>query len=291
MATSTIKQLPKQTVEIEMVLPWEEIKWEYQKVFDEVAKEMELPGFRKGKAPKKLVEENINRSKVYEEVLKRVVPKVYADAIKQNNLEPISSPKVEVLEAKENIPWKLKATIALKPKINLKNYKAKMGQLNKSKKANIWIPGKDKQEDLPAGRQDKKDTKASIGEIMDILVSEVEIELPDLLVTEEINKLLSSLIDQTARLGMTVEQYTQAKGTTTARLRDDYRKEAIKNLTVEFALAEIADKENITVTPQDIENLITKVEKKEEQDKLRSQSYYLAHLIRQQKTIDYLSSL
>lgn len=285
MATAIVKQLPKQTVEIEMTLPWDEIKVEYQKVFDEVAASMELPGFRKGKAPKKMVEENINRAKIYEEVLKRVVPKAYAEKIKENNIEPVSSPKVEVIEAKEGTAWKLKATIALKPKINLKKYKEKISDLNKSKKTKIWLPGEEKKV------EEKKDLKPTLNELMDTLVSEVEIELSDLLIEEEVNKLLSALIDQTAKLGMTVEQYTQAKGTTSDKLRQEYTNEALKNLTVEFALAEIADVEKITVSKEDIDALIGKIENKEEQTRLRSQSYYLAHLIRQQKTLDYLGSL
>lgn len=289
MATATLKNLPKQTVEIEITIPWDSVKKEYQKVFEEVAKEMELPGFRKGKAPQKLVEEKINRSKVYEEVLKRIVPQVYAQAIKEHSLQPISAPKVDVLEAKENSSWKLKATIALKPKIYLKNYKAKISELNKNKKSSIWVPGSQKnaeKEQIPP-----KENKPSLTQLMDALVAEVAIELPDLLVEEELNKLLSALIDQTGKLGLTVEQYIQAKDTTTEKLREEYRKEATKNLTIEFALAEIADQEKITVSAEDIDKLIEKVEKKEEQERLRSQSYYLAHLIRQQKTLDYLSTL
>ena len=278
MTATTIKQLPKSSVELDITLPWDEIKAEYQKVFDEVAAEMELPGFRKGKAPKKMIEENINRPKIYEEVLKRVVPKAYSDAVKENKLQPVSSPKVEVLEAKELSPWKLKVTIAQKPKINLKNYKTKVSDLNKSKKTKIWLPGETKKEE-------PKETKAAIAELMDTLASEVEVEISDILVEDEVNKLLSGLIDQT------VEQYIQARNTTSEKLREDYTKEALKNLTIEFALAEIADKENITVAPEDIDKLLEKVENSEEKDKLRTQSYYLAHLIRQQKTLDFLASL
>ena len=72
MATSILKQLPKSTAELEITIPWSEIKTTYQVVLDQVTKESEIPGFRKGKAPKKMVEEKIDKGKIYEEVIKRI---------------------------------------------------------------------------------------------------------------------------------------------------------------------------------------------------------------------------
>ena len=122
-------------------------------------------------------------------------------------------------------------------------------------------------------------------------MSEVEVELSDLLISEEANRLLANLVDQTQKLGLTVEQYLISKGKTSEQLRAEYAKQAAKNLSIEFALVEIADKENITVTPEDLEKIIAKVEKPEEREKLKQDSYYLAHLLRQQKTLDFLSNL
>jgi hypothetical protein len=60
---------------------------------------------------------------------------------------------------------------------------------------------------------------------------------------------------------------------------------------LEFALASIADQENIVVNDKDIENLIEKAEKPEEKEKLNKERYYLAHLLRQQKTLEFLNNL
>lgn len=282
MITTTIKQLPKSSAELEIKISWDEIKETYQKIFDEVAKSTIVEGFRKGKAPKDLVEKKVNKTKVYEEVVKDIVPKAYSKAVSDNKLVPVTSPKIEVLKAKEGEEWMLKATIALRPKIDLKNYKDKIKELKKGK-VKIWTPGQKEAK--------KDDGKPSIDELINTILQEVDIELPELLVTEEANRLLSNLIDQTQKLGLSVEQYLMSKGKTTEQIRAEYAIQAAKNLTIEFALAEIADKESITVTPKDLEDLISKIENPTERENLKKDSYYLAHLLRQQKTLDYLNSL
>lgn len=283
MIKAYVKELPKSTVELEIKISWDEIKETYDKIFGQVIKETEISGFRKGKAPKELVEKKTNKTKVYEEVVKEIIPKAYSKVIAENNLKPVSSPKIDVLKAKEGEEWIVKAIIALKPKIDLKNYKEKVSSLRKSK-VKIWTPG--------IGKEQKKDeNKLTLDELIDMLLQEIEIEISDLLITEDANRLLSNLIDQTQKLGLTIEQYLISKGKTSEQLRAEYAKLAAKNLSIEFILAEIADKENITVSQQDIDQIIAKVEKPEEKERLNKESYYLAHLIRQQKTLDYLNNL
>lgn len=283
MITSKVNFLPKSTAELEIAIPWSEIKTTYQTIFDKVAQSMEISGFRKGKAPKELIEKNINKSKIYEEVVKDVIPKAYQDAVKTHNLIPIISPKIEVIKAKENEDWVVKATVALKPNVKLGNYKEKVKSLKKPK-TEIWTPGstKDKRE---------KDKKPSLDELINVVSESVDVELSDLLISQETNRLLADLVDQVRKLGLTVEQYLMAKGKTTEQIKLEYAKQAEKTLKIEFALAEIADSEKITVTQDDIDKLIAKVEKPEEREKLKKDSYYLAHLIRQQKTIDFLNNL
>ncbi len=284
MITSTVKQLPKSTVEIEIKISWDEVKAVYEKVFDQVTKELELPGFRKGKAPKELVEKNIDKTKIFEEVIREIIPKAYATAVKEHNLQPVISPKIEVLKAKENEEWVVKATIATRPKVNLKNYKEKIREAKKPK-AKIWTPGDSKE------KEDKETKKPDLDLLINTLLAEAEVGISDLLISEEANRLLADLLDQVRKLGMTIEQYLLAKGKTTEQLRAEYAVQAGKNLGIEFILAEIADSEKIIVGNEDIEKLLEKVEKPEEKEKLRKDSYYLAHLIRQQKTLDFLYNL
>jgi len=282
MITSTIENLPKATAQITITIIWEEVKESYQKIFNRVVNDSEIAGFRKGKAPKKLIEDKIDKTKIYEEVVKEIIPNAYGKAVQEQKIRPVSSPKIEVIKAKENENWVIKATVALKPTVKLKNYKEKIKELKQSK-TKIWTPGSD-----PKKEEEKKPT---VDEIVRVLLAEAEVELSEILVTDEANRLLTGLIDQTQKLGMTVEQYLLAKGKTTEQLRAEYALQASNNLKIEFIINEIAETEKITVTQEDLDKLISKAEKPEERENLKKESYYLAHLIRQQKTFDFLNSL
>ena len=283
MIKSTIRELPKKTVEMNIHIPWEDIKETYDRILQKVAAETEIPGFRKGKAPRKIVEKKIDQSKVYEKVAQEIVPKAYADEIKKHDLKPVTAPKVQVEKADKEKEWILKATIALKPTVNLKNYKQKVKLLKKDK-TKIWVPG-DKE------KKDDRKNKLSLDDLIKSILEEAEVEISDLLITEETNRLLSNLIDQTQKLGMSVEQYLLAKGKTSDQIKSEYKEQAERNLKIEFILAEIADSEKITVAQEDIDKILKTVEKEEEKAKLQKDSYYLAHLIRQQKTLDFLNNL
>ena len=283
MSDSKIKNLPKNTVELEITIPWKEIQTVYSEVLDSIVKDTQISGFRKGKAPKKLVEEKADKNKLYETVIKKIIPDAYAGAVTRHKLTPVISPKLEILKAKPQSDWVVKATLSLKPQVNLKNYKQKIRELKKSK-VTIWTPGK-------SIKDEKKDKNLKLDEIIETLLSESEVEISDQLLNNEVNRMLSDLVDQTKQLGLTVEQYLLSKGKTNETLRMEYKETAEKNLSLEFVLIEIADKENITVDAKDIDDLLSKIEKEEERSRLKKDSYYLAHLIRQQKTIDFIKNL
>lgn len=280
-----VEKLPKSTYEIEITVPWERVEEIYDRIFDKAAEEIEIAGFRKGKAPKKLVEEKIDKNKLKEEVLKEIIPQVYAQAVKENNLKPITTPDIRLVSSEENKDWVIKATIANKPKVSLKNYKQKIKAVKKSKKKKIWRPGDPKDE------KSKEKEKPSLGEIVNAIYEEVEVEFPPLLLSRETDRLIASLVDQVQQMGLTMDKYAMAKATTREQLRKDKEEQAEKNLKIEFALSEIADRENITVSQNDIEEILSKVEDEKEKEKLKSNTYYLAYLVRQQKTLDFLNNL
>lgn len=278
--TSTYKRLPGNGIEISLILPWQEIKTVYDRIFGLLLVEIELPGFRKGKAPQDLAAKQIEPTKVYEEVLKDVVPKVYADSIREHKLQPILSPKVEVLEAKENQDWKLKITTCEKPVVNVGNYQKAVADVKMAKKTKIWTPG--------TAQEEKKTEEVTIGEILDALAKEIKVELAEILIEQEVNRMLSNLVNETQKLGLTVEQYLQSQGKTSDQLRLQYKEQAQTTLGLEFALEEIAEKEKVTVENTEVEEVIKNSKTDEERKALESQKYYIASLIRRQKTLQQL---
>lgn len=280
--TSALEKLPKHTIKLTITIPWAEVKDTYEKILNKVVAETELSGFRKGKAPRKLVEEKLDKTKVYEEVIKEIVPKAYAESLKEHNITPIVSPRISIREAQENKDWQFEALTCEKPQVKLKNYREEIAKLKGVKK--IWVPGRDPKEQ---SKEEKKGVELS--QLLAVLLRETQVEIPDLLIEDHINRKLSDLIDQVKQLGMTVEQYLLSKGLTSEQLRTQYRKEAQDSLKLEFILEKVADEEKIVVTEGEIEEAINKVEDEKQKESLRNQKYYLGMILRRQKTLDSLS--
>lgn len=262
-------------VEWIVTLPWQSINETYERITKHLMEHIEVAGFRKGKAPADLAKKHIDDAKVYEEVLKELIPKVYADSVKAHNLKPILSPKVEVIEADKEKPWKFKIVTAEKPPITLGNYRQAITKMKSAKKATVIVPGKENQ----------KQEEVTLADVLDALAAEIKVELPEILVEQEVTRMLSNLVDQTQKLGLTVEHYLQSQGKTSDALREEYKRDAQKTLSLEFALEEIADKENITIDNKDIDVFIDQAKSAQDKKALTDQRYYIANLLRRQKTV------
>jgi len=282
---AALNRLNDGVCEISIQIPWNDINNAYESVVENSVKKAEVPGFRQGKAPRKIVEKNLDKSKVYEEVIRELIPKVYDQAVKDLNLRPIMIPKIELAEAREGKDWTVIARTCEKPEIQLNGYKEKVSELNAGKRKKIWLPGEEKEE-----KQDQSN-KPSLDEILQVIAETVKIPLPSILVEEEVNRMLSDLIDQTKKLGLSVDQYLASTNRTSESIRTEYEKQAIKTLTLEFALETIAEKETITVSDDDITKAIDQAKTDADKVALSKQKYYLASILRRRKTLDFLASL
>jgi len=277
--------LPKNTIELIIDIPKEEIKNAYQKVFLSLQKKLTFPGFRKGSVPKELAEKNIKKEKIYEELIADLIPKIYEEIIKKESLIPISSPKIELIKAKEDEDWQIKITLAQKPTVDLKNLKTIIQKIKtEQKKEEIWVPGKDQKEN-----QEIKNQKL-LNLILNALLKEIPCDISDLLIEEELNHRLASLLDEIKKIGLTVDAYLKSKNLTVEQLKQQYRKEIEETYKLEFILLAIADKENITVEKKDLEKIFAHLSP-EERKKTEANSYFYAAIIRKQKTIDFLINL
>lgn len=269
------------TITLTITIPWKDIEVTYNKIHDALLTQIELPGFRKGKAPKELAEKSIDKTKVYEKVLKEMVPHVYAETVKHENLRPIISPRIEVLEADVNKDWKIKAETCEAPEITLGKYQEAVSKLKQSKGKKIWTPGEKPTED-------KKKDEITVGELLETLYTEIKVDLSPLILEQEVNRMLSRLVDELSKLGLTVEQYLTSHEKTSDQLRKEYNDEARKTLSLEFALEKIADAEKVTIENNEIDTVIKTAKTPEERTSLEKQRYYIGNLLRRQKTLQKL---
>lgn len=91
-----------------------------EKAYQRLVKRTEVPGFRKGNAPRDILEKHVGREKLLEDAIREAVPFICDDVIKEHNLEPVMQPMVKIVE---NEPLKFEMIVALKPTVELGDYK------------------------------------------------------------------------------------------------------------------------------------------------------------------------
>jgi trigger factor len=289
MYTFKRKNLPKQTIELTISVPKEDIESEYKKAIADLQKELTVQGFRKGKVPKDIAEKNMPREDVYDKLIRNYMPNVYSEIIKKEDLKPIISPRVELSKAKEGEDWEVKITTAESPKVTLGKYKEKVkAAKSEAKKNDIWVPGKDKE---PTKEDAEKQKQAEFQAALDAIMKEAKVEISDLILEEELQKRLARLLDEMQKVGLTMDSYLQSRNLTKESLQEQIKKEIEDSYKIEFILQEIADAEDIKIEQAELEKLFANVKKDEERKAIEQNAYYYAALLRKQKTLDYLNSL
>ncbi|HCS73681.1 MAG TPA: trigger factor, partial [Clostridiales bacterium] len=86
-------------------------------------KNIMLPGFRKGKVPRKVLENYYGEAVLYEDAIKEIFPSVYDEAVKESGIEPVDRPDIDIVQIGEGEDLILSAEVDVKPDVNLGEYK------------------------------------------------------------------------------------------------------------------------------------------------------------------------
>ena len=113
----------KNEVKLSFVVEAEKFEEAMKKVYTKTAKYFNIPGFRKGKAPMQLVERQYGSEIFYEDAFNELVPDVYDAAIKENNVEAVSKPNIDITQMEKGKDLIFTATVQTKPEVKLGKYK------------------------------------------------------------------------------------------------------------------------------------------------------------------------
>lgn len=91
--------------------------------FDRVKKDLNVPGFRKGKVPRQMFNQMYGEEALYEDALNFVLPELYEAAIEEAGIEPVAQPKINVESMEKGQPWVITAEVVVKPEVKLGDYK------------------------------------------------------------------------------------------------------------------------------------------------------------------------
>ncbi len=287
---SEVKKVGKSQLEIKITVPHSRVGEELEKILDAASKDIEIEGFRKGYAPKNLVREKIDTPKAYGEVVNRLAAEGYNAAVKEHLLKPVVNPQIEIIqfEPEANKDFVFKATTAERPEVKLGDYKKELAKLKVQKPAEGIIG--------PDGKPIKPPSETSgptIADVLQAVLKTTEIEIPEILTENEVTRMLSRLVDQTARLGLTVEQYLQSQNKSAEQLRTEYAQQAEETLKAELVLDELAQVEKIEVTEKEINDAVkaNPDPKAREQFEKEENKWYIRSILKRNKTIQKLVEL
>lgn len=113
----------KNEVKLSFKIEAEKFDGAIKEVYAKSAKYFNVPGFRKGKAPFNIVERMYGDEIFYEDAFNELVPEIYDNAIKENKVEAVSQPKIDIKNMKKGEDLEFTATVQIKPEVKLGKYK------------------------------------------------------------------------------------------------------------------------------------------------------------------------
>lgn len=122
--SSTLERLENNLVTLELTISPEAIDQSLDRAYLQIVQKVSLPGFRKGKIPRRVLETHFGRGVLYEDAVDILVPEAYDEALREHNLEPIDQPQFDVVKPfQEGEPFVIKATVEVMPVVTLGVYK------------------------------------------------------------------------------------------------------------------------------------------------------------------------
>ncbi|HKB88828.1 MAG TPA: trigger factor [Patescibacteria group bacterium] len=279
--TSVIAREEDGNIQITFTIPFAVIQKAQEETVEEMAKDVEIPGFRKGTAPISKVREKLSQSAVVEHSLSHILPKALSDAVADNKLRIAVYPRFELVSAKENEAWQIKGVTCELPEFSLGDYKKVAGGALRAD--SIVVPGKENKE---KSREEKE------GLVLKALIDSVKIKIPRILVEEEADSRLSSLLARLEKLGLALESYLGSINKKAEDLRAEYAVQAKDAISVDLILNKIAEEENLKVDAKEVDSAMQMSQaSKDDHEDPENRKRLIESILKRRKALDHLVSL
>ena len=118
---TTVEETDKHEVRLTIEVPPDEFGKDLDRAYRKVARQVKIPGFRKGKVPRQVIDAQIGRDAVLGEFLEDSVPTYYRDAMRENDLAPIAQPDIDLQQVEEGKPFVFTATVEVRPRLRFED--------------------------------------------------------------------------------------------------------------------------------------------------------------------------
>lgn len=229
-----LEKQEKSTAVVTIVIPEKEVEIEQQHTLAHLAEETTIKGFRKGKSPLNLVKNSLDPERLKEKTTVHLLGHAIDQAVKDLKLKVIANPHLTKEDTGKS-DWTFTLEFPLYPDFELGDYQAKV------------------KEAIAKGKPADDDKKLKV--IFDALLNSVKMDIPEALISEEVNHSLGRLVSQTETLNLSVADYLKSINRTPEQLREEYQKTATESLRLDFILFAIAREMRLTVSEDEVKSL------------------------------------
>ena len=304
-----IKKLPNSEVELAVIIPANEFDSTRKEALLNLGKDVELPGFRKGHVPEKILLSKIGENTLLEEMAEVAISRAYPRIIRQEKLDVLGRPQVRITKIAHGNPLECTILTAVFPEITLPDYKKiagtaaknihtstvtdedvektieqirrmraetaphehKDGEEHDEEKEKKELPPLDDAYVKTLGDFDSVDTfKTKLREniqkekereakdkrrvaIMEAIADKSGLELPQVILDQELARMEDEFSHEVSRMGMTIESYLKAVQKTREDMQKDWKPDAEKRAKVQLLIAKIAEAEKIVPDQEALE--------------------------------------
>jgi|SaaInlStandDraft_5_1057022.scaffolds.fasta_scaffold07275_4 FKBP-type peptidyl-prolyl cis-trans isomerase (trigger factor) len=261
------------SIKLKIKIKKEDVARAYGQILIESAKHVEIKGFRKGKAPIKMVEASLDPSKLYSRVINVVVPPMYSDALKKGNHRPLIDPSITPIKMEEGKDWEFEIETAEAPEVKVGEYKKYIkSALTKARKEH---------KEPKKGEEAKADQHWELNTVLDAILKNSQVEPSPALIKHESDASIHKLEHQLTSLKLSVDDYLKSIKKTREDMEKEYSTTAKDNIRLEFSLKAITETENPEVTAKEVQDAKPP----------QGQEAYVRYLLQKQKVLDILVKL
>jgi trigger factor len=263
----------------------------FQKTLEEAGKEIKLPGFRPGKAPRDMIERAINREAIAPRAAQNLIAEIYPQILDTAKIDPVDYPNVEIVQQEKEKPLVFKLSIDVYPEVKLGKYKGvklekKSAEVSEQEVLNVLgklqerfaVTKEGKKELLPlddefAKKVSRYGTLAELKEeirkalqndkIAEVdadlknkaiaaVSAEAKVDIPSAMIEREIGVMLDELKTSLAQSRLTLEDYLRGAKKEEKALREEMRKSAEIRVKGKMVLKAVAEAERLAVSPEEI---------------------------------------
>lgn len=119
---SAVETLNPTRAKLTIEVPFEELKPSLDAAYQRIAKQVNVPGFRKGKVPPSVIDRQVGRGVVLDEAINDALPKLYVQALQENDLQPLAQPEIDITKFDDGDTLEFTAEVDVRPTITLPSY-------------------------------------------------------------------------------------------------------------------------------------------------------------------------